>query len=85
LLMILLIFICKLILNNNIEFNRLSKIKIFKWKLGEKIGKLLSKFISIWNKSSSFWFFFIISMLIIFNGVSLFSIFAMLEILKKIY
>jgi hypothetical protein len=30
LLMVLLIFICKLILNNNIEFNRLSKIKIFK-------------------------------------------------------
>ena len=84
LLMLLLIFICKLILNSDIGFTKLSKIKIFKWNLGEKIAKLLTLFISIWTKSSSFWIFLIIIMLIIFNGVSLFSIFTMLKILKNI-
>jgi hypothetical protein len=83
LLMLLVIFICKLILSTDIEFKRLSKLKIFKLNFGEKISKLLTWYISIWNKSSSFWIFIIITMLILFNGVSLFSIYAMLNILKN--
>lgn len=84
LLMLLLIFICKLVLSSDIEFKRISKIQIFNLSLGEKIAKLLTWFISIWQKNSSFWIFFIIIMLVIFNGVSLFSISTMLKILKNI-
>ena len=83
LLMLLIIFICKLLLSKNIEFQRLSSIKIFKWPLGEQISKLLTWFISIWQQSSSFWIFFIIIILIISNGASLFSFYTMLIILKN--
>jgi hypothetical protein len=40
--MLSIIFICKLILSSDIEFKRLSRIKIFKINLGEKIAKLLT-------------------------------------------
>lgn len=82
--MLLLIFICKFILSNDIKFNLISKIKIFKLNVGENIVKYLKWFISIWQKSSSYWIFFIIAMLLIFYGVTLFSIFTMLKILKNI-
>jgi hypothetical protein len=82
--MLFIIFICKLVLGTDIKFKRLSSIKFFKWNVGEQIAKLLSWYISIWQKSSSLWILFIIIMLFIFNGTSLFSIFGMLQILKKI-
>ena len=84
LLMLLLIFICKFILSKDIEFKRISKIKIFKFNLGEKIAKLLTWYISIWQKSSYFWIFFIITTLIIFNGTFVISFYIMLDILKSI-
>lgn len=81
--MLFLIFICKFILSNDIKFNLISKIKIFNLNVGENIVKFLKWFISIWQKSSSYWIIFIIAMLLIFYGVTLFSIFTMLKILKN--
>lgn len=84
LLMLLLIFICKLILNTNIEFKNLSKIKIFKWNLGEKLAILLTSYISIWKKSSSFWIFLIIIALIFFIVGIIFSLIVLLKTLKNV-
>nr|UEX92945.1 hypothetical protein [Marasmiellus scandens] len=77
LLMLLLIFICKLVLSNDLYLKRISNLKLFKGYVGSKISKFLIWYISIWQKSSSVWIFFIIIMLLMFNVVSLYSIIAM--------
>lgn len=47
LLMLSLIFICKLLLSTDINFVKLSKIKFLNYNLGEKIAKLLVLYISM--------------------------------------
>lgn len=85
LLFVLLIFlICKFLISPNIEFQRLSKIKIFNWPLGQYLSNFIIKIISIWQKSSSIWIFFIMLSLIVFNGVTIFSTYFLLKILKNI-
>lgn len=81
--MLTIIFICKLLLSSNIEFKNISKIKIFNYNLGEKLITLLNWYISMWKKSSSFWIFFIIAV-ILFSliGIS-FSTWSILMVLKK--
>lgn len=64
LLMLLIILICKFILNKDIKFNSLDK-----YPFGIYINKLLTKYISVWQKIGNFWIFFILISLIFFNFV----------------
>lgn len=77
LLMLLIIIICKFVLNKDINFNRLEK-----YPLGFYINKFLIKYISIWQKSSNVWIFFIIIPLIFFNTIVTFSTYHLILLLK---
>ena len=77
LLMLLIILICKLMLNKEIKFNRLEKLP-----LGIYINNFLIKYISIWQKSGNFWIFSIIISLIFFNTVITFSTYHLILQLK---
>jgi hypothetical protein len=75
--MLFIILICKLILNNNINFNRLNN-----YFLGTYINKFIIKYISIWQSSSNIWIFLIIILLIIFNLISAFSLYRIITVLS---
>lgn len=79
------IFICKFILRKNMEFKFLTKLSIFKWQIGVKINKLLNWYISMWQKSSNVWIFFILIVLIVTNTGSLYSLTRILKFLNEIY
>lgn len=82
--MLIIIFICKLILSSNIELKFLSDKKIFNYSLGEKIVNLINLYIRMWQKTSSFWIFFII-VVVIFSLVGIsFSTWSILTVLKNI-
>jgi hypothetical protein len=66
LVILLIILITKLVLLNLNYLNKFKLNKIFKY--------LLFKYISVWQKSSLIWIFFILGLLIIFNLASLFSL-----------
>ena len=74
--MLLLIFICKLVLNKNTEFHNLNK-----YPLGNLINKILVKYISIWQTSGNVWIFLILGSLIFFNLVTLYSFYSLIKIL----
>lgn len=76
LVMLLLIFICKLVLNKNTEFQNLNK-----YPLGNLINKILVKYISIWQTSGNVWIFLILGSLIFFNLVTLYSFYSLIKIL----
>jgi hypothetical protein len=76
LIMLLAIFIAKLILINS-NFNFLDK-----FHLNKTLRHIIIKYISIWQKSSHIWIFFIIICVIIFNIASLISLFNLISILK---
>ena len=76
LIMLLIIFIAKLILINS-NFNFLEK-----FHLNETLKLIIVKYISIWQKSSHIWIFFIIICVIIFNIASLISLFNLISVLK---
>jgi hypothetical protein len=76
LLMLSIIFIAKLILINS-DFNFLEK-----FYLNKTLKLIIIKYISIWQKSSPIWIFFIITCVIIFNMASLISLFNLISILK---
>lgn len=77
LLMLLIIIICKFILNKDIKFNRLDN-----YPLGIYINKFLIKYISIWQKSGNVWIIFIIISLIFFNTVVTFSTYQLILLIK---
>ena len=76
LLMLLLIFICKLVLQNK-NFNFVNK-----YPLGNYINKFLTKYISIWQTSGNIWIFFILTCVIISNIASILSLSHLITILK---
>lgn len=82
--MLIVIYICKLLLSPNIEFPKLAKVKIFNWNFGEILTKLLKLYITMWQKSSSFWIFFIIIMVMISLVGITFSTWSILTVLKNI-
>jgi len=77
LIMLLIIFICKLVLSKDIQFTNLKK-----YPLGNYINKFLVKYISIWQTSGNVWIFLIVISLIIFNIVSTFSTYQLIILLK---
>jgi hypothetical protein len=84
LIMLTIIFICKFILNKQIEIKFLNKIKIFNIEIGSKINHLINWYINIWQTSSNFWIFFILFILIFGNTSSLYILYKVLYVLKKI-
>ena len=76
LIMLLIILITKLNLTNS-KFNFLEKLN-----LNKTLKILIIKYVSIWQKSSHIWIFFIIICLIIFNIASLISLFYLRSILN---
>ena len=66
LVILLIILITKLVLLNLNYLNKFKLNKFFKY--------LLIKYISVWQKNSFIWIFFILGLLIIFNLASLFSL-----------
>jgi hypothetical protein len=76
LIMLLVIFIAKLILINS-NFNFLDK-----FHLNKTIKDIIIKYVSIWQKSSHIWIFFIIICVIIFHIASLISLFNLISLLK---
>ena len=74
---LLVILIIKLILSNNINFDKLNK-----YPLGIYINKYLVKFISMWQKSSNFWIFFIVIILIISNTASGYGLYRLFKFLS---
>ena len=68
---------CKLVLNQNTEFNNLNK-----YPLGNLINKFLVKYINIWQTSGNVWIFLILGSLIFFNLVTLFSLYSLIKILS---
>jgi len=77
LIMLLVIFIAKLILINS-NFNFLDK-----FHLNKTIKDIIIKYVSIWQKSSHIWIFFIIICVIIFHIASLISLFNLISLLKS--
>jgi hypothetical protein len=69
LIMCIIILICRLILDRNINLEILSK-----YKFGNYISKFLINYINIWKVSGTFWIFLIIIFLIIFNVSSIYSL-----------
>ena len=77
LIMLLIIFTCKFILTDNIEFT-----KIQKYPLGGYIKYIINKFISIWKVSSNFWIYFILLNVLVFISGSIYSIYSLLVLFK---
>jgi hypothetical protein len=85
--MLLIIFTCKFILKDNIEFTKIlnysslasknSRAKVAGWVI-DKINKI----ISIWKISSNLWIYFILFNLLVFNSASILSIYNLLVLLK---
>jgi hypothetical protein len=74
--MLLVILIAKLILiNSNFIF-------LEKFNLNKTLRDIIVKYVSIWQKSSHVWIFFIIICVIIFNIASLISLFNLISILR---
>jgi hypothetical protein len=84
LLMLTIIFICKIAINKEIEIKFLTKLKIFNIEIGSKINNFINWYINIWQKSSNFWIFLILFVLIFGNTCSLYFLYKILYLLKKI-
>lgn len=76
LIMLLIIFTCKLIIDSDIQLN-----KIKEYPLGNIIHKILVLYISVWKSSANIWIYMIVSGLIIFTLVSTYSTYSILTIL----
>ena len=83
LLMLGIIFICKL-LSKNLEFKFISNITFLKWPIGSYIKKFLNWYINLWQKSSNFWIFFIIFTLLFSNCITTYSLIRILLKLKDL-
>lgn len=79
LIMLGIIFICRFVLDKNIQFKPLSENRLLKF-----IFKLINNYINIWKTSSDFWVFLILSSLIIFTITSIFSFTQIISILSNI-
>ena len=77
LVMLLIIFICKLILTKDIQFNKLKK-----YPLGSYINYFLVKYFSIWQTSGNIWIFLIVISLIVFNVTCVYANYNLIITLK---
>jgi hypothetical protein len=77
LIMLLIIFTCKFIFKDSIEFTKIQNNPLGVW---EKYT--VNKFISIWKISSNFWIYFILFNLLVFNSASIYSIYKLLVLFK---
>jgi CBS domain containing-hemolysin-like protein len=64
LLILTLILILKFLVKKDIQFSFLSKITLFNFKIGDKLNKFLSWYISIWQKMGNLWVFYILFFLL---------------------
>lgn len=77
LIMLVIIYSCKVLLENNIHFNN-----ILNYPLGKYIHKILNFYINIWKKNASFWIYFILFSLIIFNCGIVISLYKILSAIQ---
>jgi len=77
LLMLLIIFSCKFVIREDIDSNSIKK-----YLFSDLLSNLIKKYISIWQKSSNVWVYFILISIMISEIVSIYSINNILLILK---
>lgn len=75
--MFIIIFTCKLIIEKNIELN-----KIKEYPLGNYIYYILEKYISIWKTSANIWIYLLVFSVLIFSMGSAYSIYQVISFLK---
>jgi len=76
--MLIIIFTCKLIIEKEIQFNIIKK-----FPLGNYIYYILNKYISIWRTSANIWIYLIVFCIIIFTFGSTYSIYQTISFLKN--
>nr|YP_009690145.1 hypothetical protein PPIT_000044 [Porodaedalea pini]QEG56925.1 hypothetical protein PPIT_000044 [Porodaedalea pini] len=74
LIMLVIIFSCKIIIDKEINFN-----KVLEYPLGKYIHKFLTSYVNIWRNSANIWIYFILFCLIIFNCASAYSFYKILS------
>src|SRR5580658_5395839 len=70
LVMMLIIFTCKLLIDKNIQFDGVKK-----YPLGHYIYIFLTKYISLWRTSVNLWIYFILLSVIIFHLTIIYSLY----------
>nr|YP_009690183.1 hypothetical protein PPIT_000080 [Porodaedalea pini]QEG56963.1 hypothetical protein PPIT_000080 [Porodaedalea pini] len=75
LIMLVIIFSCKIIIDKEINFN-----KVLDYPLGKYIHKFLTFYVNIWRNSANIWIYFILFCLIIFNCSSAYSFYKILAV-----
>lgn len=76
--MLIIIFTCKLIIEKEIQFNIIKK-----FPLGNYIYNILNKYIYIWRTSANIWIYLIVFCIIIFTFGSTYSIYQTISFLKN--
>lgn len=79
LLMLIVIFSCKLIIDRNISLEILKK-----YPLGKYLYLVITKYISFWQDNASFWLYFVMFVLVIFTLASTLSIYQVIAAIKSL-